>query len=502
MALQRGYGDGVVVTGASSQRGPRTFWLPPGTETTVVMLDGDPIEIVRHMLFLKGDKTAARMRQTCWGMNPREHPEPCPRSCQVCNYALSAPRQIGRKMLLCSTMIDERQFNWQGMSFKDMKMLLELNHDSADSWRQKKKAFGEIQWRRFRVYRSKAPQGKPQTSPRHGDNWQDLGRVDPMRHFWHSPAVPKLMEAAARRGEPIDHQTAVQRLITPIDYETEIGVYKPEEAEAFVAYLEGRTGGFGSGGGGGGIHVPAGGGSTPPPPPSSLPSYAATPGVPAGYPPTSAVPPDAVPSTPGAYVPPGPAPVAPPTAPAGTYAPPPPVPDPVAAGGQGVPHGHLPPPMPPPMSPAPAQTGPPAPTTPPWQPALPAAPPAPMGGVPGMPPTPYTTTPQESVPRLPAHPPAAPVPTQPVAGAYAPPAPPPGMPPAMPTPAPMGGGYAPPTGPPVGGPVPPPVGAPAPAPAPAAAAAPGAGFDFRAGWGQTPPGMPSAAPPQHDPTGF
>ena len=73
MALQRGYGDGVTVSGANSQRGPKAFWLPGGGDTTVVLLDSDPVEIVRHMLFLKGDKTAARMRQTCWGMNPRQH---------------------------------------------------------------------------------------------------------------------------------------------------------------------------------------------------------------------------------------------------------------------------------------------------------------------------------------------------------------------------------------------------------------------------------------------
>ena len=161
MASQRGYGDGVTVTGASSQRGPRTFWLPPGTETTVVVLDQDPVEIVRHVLFLKGEKTAARMRQTCWGMQPRTHPDPCPRQCLVCNKSLSAPRQIGRKMLLCGTLIDERAFVWQGKNFKDMKMLLELPQDAADGWRQQKTALGQIQFRRFRVYRSKAPEGKP-----------------------------------------------------------------------------------------------------------------------------------------------------------------------------------------------------------------------------------------------------------------------------------------------------------------------------------------------------
>lgn len=523
MALQRGYGDGVTVTGASSQRGPRTFWLPGGGDTTVVMLDGDPVEIVRHQLFLKGDKVAARMRQTCFGMNPREHPEPCPRQCLVCNKSLSSPRQIGRKMLLCSTLIDERAFVWQGKDFKDMKLLLELPQDAADGWRQQKAALGEIRFRRFRVYRSKAAPGKPQTSARHGDKWYDLGSVDPVRHFWNSPAIKALMDAASRRGEPIDHMTAVTRLVTPIAYETEIGVYKAAEAEAFVAYLEGRTGAAGPRQA---FNVPAG--AAPPPPPSSQPSYGAPPAPPGGYQPPAAPPgPVGQPTFGAPAVPPGNIPTAPqvgqpPTAPAASppaapaASPPPPVPDPVAAGGEGgfAGGGYAPPPMPPAGTiPGGVPAAPAAPTepvgvdayapTPPWTPPVPA--PAGNGfqGVQpmGLPPLPGAGIPQEGVNRIPAGiPPGASMPTP---GAMAPPgvapapAPPAGFPGAVPAPVAAGGGYSPPMGPPQGGPVqgPAPAAAPAAAPVPVTAP-PGAGFDFSAGFN---PNAAPGVPPLTDP---
>lgn len=531
MALQRGYGDDLHVQGAQRFKGPRIFFVKAGEETTVVLLDDDPVEIVRHSLFLSQDKQAAQMRQTCHGMNPRQNPEPCPRTCRACNAEIRYPNFVGRKAIFYSSLIELRPYSYRGQQFQDMRLLLELDAKGVQHYRQNKKSYGTLSGAMFKVYRSKG--AKAQNSPRYGDHWTYIKHVDLTQHFWASPAVQRIMEAAQKRrepnaGPPLDHAGAVSALIRPYDYDSVIGQYKPEEADAFVTYLEASPLVTRQGGAAG-----PGGYQPPPPPPSSMPGYAQAPGqmpqVPQGYQPQQA--PQGYQPQPGAYAPP-PAPPAwtPPPAP---QAPPPP---PVQQGGwtppQG-PQGHFQPPAPhggpqsapyapppPPQSYAPPAYQPPAyqppaPQGAPWegQQTIPGAPGyQPPQGAPMQPPgqqyapagpggPPMPTTPRLTAPAGPpqyAPPQGAPVLPQ----GYQPPAPPPGIPdpagarapsplgyvPPPPQQAPQG--YAPPTQPGAYVPPPAPQGQPQPAGAPQ-----GGGYDFaKAGWSRSAPGMAGPNP--------
>jgi hypothetical protein len=254
--------------GGSNQE--RTFWIPPGTETTVVLLDDTPNICYRHQLFIKGDKQAAGMRQTC---ADSDSDDDVPRTCLVCN-AMIRHKQIGRKPFIYLSIIDERQYAYNGKEYKDMKQLLELDKKGAEIFDKRKQAHGSLAGMRFRVYRSSA-----QNSPRYGDSWEKLDVVDPVTHLWYSPAIPKIIEKSSRRGDrPISHEQAVGELISPYDYETIMGAYKPIEAERFVAYLQGEAamqgGGQGSGGPGGYQAPPPPPGRSAPPQQQQAPQYA------------------------------------------------------------------------------------------------------------------------------------------------------------------------------------------------------------------------------------
>jgi len=465
--LPRGYGQAgdLNVDKGRAVKGPRIFWLPPGGETTITILDEPPVRVVRHKLFLRRDNVAARMRQTCWGWNPDGNKDPCPRECLVCNASLKYPRKIGRDGLAYVTIIDEREFTYNNKQYKDMKMLLELDAKGFDSFSHLARTYGQMKFRRFKVYRSQAPKGKPQTSAKHGDHWTDLGVVNPTEHFWYSPAIKGMMESSQRRGEqPKDHAATVAELISPIDYGQEIGTYKPEEASQFVGYLEGQLGA--QGGGGGWQSAPP----IPGAPGAGVPGgFAPAPGavmpgqVPAYNPPTPPSQPPAAPAAPPPF---------PGTAPAAPQAPPTHVGPPAPA--------HAPPAQPqaPATPPAPAAPGtPPAP--PPWA-ATPPPPPGvqPPAGAQAPPPPPtqqtapqpptFGGTPLESVPKAPnpaQMPPAAP-PAQPQAPPPATPAPP-SQPPAAPQ------GQAAPPAAPQGQNGPPAV---------------GGGYDFQQGWNSSQPG--------------
>lgn len=249
MALRRGWGQqGTINQSNLLASGPKTFWLPGGTETTVVLLDDQPVECVRHVQYLKGDKKGNGMRLTCAGLDPTQHPEQVPQLCVVCNAMLRADR-IARKHFLYLTLIDERQFDHNGTTYKDMKRLLELTPDAAELFIRRRQAAGTLIGARFKVYRSKS-----QRATRHGDDWTFLGFVwnqqqgEPpqqglMRHFWKSPAIPNIRKNAQQRNnQPMDWQAAAQDLITPYPYEDLMGTYDQQKAIAFVAYHAQATG--------------------------------------------------------------------------------------------------------------------------------------------------------------------------------------------------------------------------------------------------------------------
>ena len=395
---RRGWGTDMK----ESQRGgagSRVFWLPPGKETTFVILDDLPVEMYRHQLFIKGDKVAGGMRCTC--SDPYSQDD-VPRSCLVCN-GMVRHKQIGRKPFLYLSGIDERQYEYNGKTYKDMKQLLELDKRGAEIFQRRAEAHGgKLAGLRFRVYRSTA-----QNSPRYGDSWEKLDQLDLVQHFWYSPAVPFIIESASRGGQrPLSHEQAVGQLITPLDYAVACPPYTSVGAERFVAYLEGAVGvggGAKSGGGGGGYQAPpppGGAARAPQAPPA--PNY----GPPQGGIPASQVPPHA------------PAPqYAPPAPPQQQYAAPagpPRVPDPRGATApvgqsayQAPPHGGPQPqyaPAGPPAAPPPAPAG---------RPVYTAPAPTSWGSPPQQAPAAYGAS-------------AGYAPQQHAAPAYAPP-PPPGM---------------------------------------------------------------------------
>lgn len=327
MAVRRGFGEKTINTRDALSSGPQTFWLPSGTETSLVLLDDTPAEVVRHVMYLKGDKRANGMRCTCFGMDPEQSPDPVPRECRVCNAMLRLDR-IARRHLLHLTVIDERQFQYEGKTFKDMKRVLELGPDQADLFMRRKKAQGSLVGSRWKVYRSKNAR-----SARHGDDWNFLGFVNGaahgqepiqnglMRHFWHSPAIKAIRENAAkaygdRPARTLNHQEAVIELITAFDYDKIMGSYDPKVADAFVAYMEAAvSSGSTARGGGGGDDDGDGPPEAPPGTAPAAPDYATT-GAPPAPPamPTGQAP--AAPTSPGFTAPAqyaAPQPTAPPT---------------------------------------------------------------------------------------------------------------------------------------------------------------------------------------------
>lgn len=331
MALKRGYVEDSRVEGSRSKRGPRYFWLPGGTETTVVLLDDDPIRVVRHRYYIAGDREANDLRQTCAGMDPDTDKAPVPRLCLCCNTMLRH-KTMDRGTFFYYSLIDERKYEHKGQDYKDQRNLLELSPAEADVFAQRKKARGRLAGSRFRVYRGKDKQAK-----RIGSDWEFLEVVDLRRHFWYSPAIPKTMEAQRKRDpkscpptQAAHHLKVVEELIAPFDYEALMGKYIPAEAEAFCSLVLGTGDGAaapqaadrGAASGGGSY-------SAPPPPESTTPDYAMSP----GSVPTSPQAPAAQPSHP---------------------TPPPPVADPARATAAQAPYAPPPPPAAAPAAPPPA----------------------------------------------------------------------------------------------------------------------------------------------------
>ena len=122
MALPRGYQENSQVEGTRRKRGPRIWWIPQGTETSIVILDDDPVAVVRHRYYIRGDKDANDLRQTCFGMNPYDPSmkNACPRECLVCNAGLRH-KEIDRGTWFYYSVIDERKYEWKNQEYKDQK---------------------------------------------------------------------------------------------------------------------------------------------------------------------------------------------------------------------------------------------------------------------------------------------------------------------------------------------------------------------------------------------
>lgn len=267
MALRRGFGGSGTISKQSFGKGPRTFYMKQGEETTVVLLDDICTECVRHCMFLKGDGKGNSLRETCFHFDPGNpaHKDDAPQHCQGCNGMLRYDR-IARKHFLYLTLIDERAFTIEGKTYKDMKRLLELSKEDGDIFERRRKAEGGLVGAKFQVYR-----GKSQRSSKHGSEWKFLGFVynkaggeDVLtglaRYFWQSPAIPAIRENHQKlEGKALDHQGATHKLVTPYNYEELMGSHDKASMAKFVAYYEAAVGAraaVGAGGGGGGYVAP------------------------------------------------------------------------------------------------------------------------------------------------------------------------------------------------------------------------------------------------------
>lgn len=336
-------GDGAPpkVEGFKRDKGPRIFRRWYEEEGFVVLVDDRPCMCARHRIYKKG---MGNLRSTCVGANPVEHPKPVPRKCPSCNAGLS-DRSIEREGFAYLTLIDERQFQFKGKSYQDMKSLLELDESDSKLFARKREAHEGLVGARFKVYRS-----EKRTSPPRGDSWIFDKKVNLVTHFWYSPAIKALHESLKRRwsegdppvpdpNSPDGRKALVMMFIKPFDYEELIYKSDLEQMEQFLTRAGmGMTtattsGGEASGGGYGGNNVP-------PPPGGAAPDYST--GA------AEAVPTGAVPSS------------APPPPPDGGARPQPSLPDPDPRGGAGVPpppSGEVAASAPPPPAPATATVG-------------------------------------------------------------------------------------------------------------------------------------------------
>jgi hypothetical protein len=320
-----GFGQASAhVEGFNKRKAAYTFYIKPGGETVVVVLDDVPAEVVRHISYMKGNKGE---RCTCWGSNPDEYPKPCPRNCVACAAMAKPDSKIGRQGLVHLTIVEERSTTLDnGKQFVNPKYLLELDSDDGAHFSKMKEQYGGLVGARFRVSR-----GQKTNSPKRG-NWMLIDKVDPLRYFWGCPSIRAMIQAAEKRGGKVPtYEEAVRAKIAPYDYPT-LFVYDSAEAEAFVLNA------------GGSVQTtsiqPTDSGDVPPPPPCPRPDYSMSrsdvPSVPPPPPQTTSAPPrtpDPAHATQPASAPPPPPPSGggagvppPPPGVAPSYAPPPPPP--------------------------------------------------------------------------------------------------------------------------------------------------------------------------------
>jgi hypothetical protein len=292
MSMQRGFGATADVAPAPMQdilSGTGVFHISNKegqNRRTTVLLDDEPLWGYRHKIKREFNPVAPSkdwkerdIRVTC-RVEHDKHDRP--RECMICEAAIRAPDVIKRVFTANLTTIDIGEHRTKkGQVYHDLKKLLELDWEAYEAFREQKKAMGSLVGCIFSVIR---PTGDPKRSKTFGIWTATQQRVNLMQHFFGSPAVRNIMETAAKRGERITQQEAVQRLVSPIDYEKELNNYSPEVAERFIiratakSYTasEGEGGGFqGSSGfqasGGGGF------GGAPTMPPHAAPDYSVGP---------------------------------------------------------------------------------------------------------------------------------------------------------------------------------------------------------------------------------
>lgn len=294
-AFATGEGAAPKVEGFKKDKGPRIFRRWYEEEGYVVLIDDRPKMCARHRIYKKG---MGKLRTTCVGANPNEHKKPVPQMCPGCNAGLS-DRSIEREGFAYLTLVDERQFQYKGKSYQDMKSLLELDDADAKLFGKKCTAHEGLVGARFKVYRS-----EKKTSPPRGDSWIFDKKVNLVTHFWYSPAIEALHDSLKRRWKdgdppvpdprsPDGRKALVTMFIKPFDYDELIYKSDMDQMEMFLARAgQGMTTASGGGQASGGSYGGSGN-SVPPPPDGAAPDYStdAPETVPTNAVPTSAAPP-------------------------------------------------------------------------------------------------------------------------------------------------------------------------------------------------------------------
>ncbi len=205
------------------------FWLKPDDEIKVVFLDDKPkITFYYHSLFIKGDKTAIKMRVACKdGSSSEANPIKCP----ICNAALH-DEAIGRRFGSLVTVIDLTGYtDKEGKQRKHLRRVMLLSHKETKKMNKiVKQEGGSIRGLQVVISRS------DKKSSVNGDHWhpkKKLGDIE--KAFSKSVGAKYLYSAKKKAGEEVTPSEAVKLFLTPADYQA---LFEPsdERVNNFLTY--------------------------------------------------------------------------------------------------------------------------------------------------------------------------------------------------------------------------------------------------------------------------
>lgn len=227
--MQQGMDKGVKKQGSTSMR-PAKFprlYVPIDTKTKIVLLDDveDAVQVYEHGVFIQGDKQSKDLKVTCLSAGE----DPVPTKCRVCG-AMIKDERIYRSNTMFLTCVSLDSFVIEGTKYTHIKKLVPLNVKAAKKLLQRKKDLGSLKGAMFSIYRS------DQTSPRVGDDWQFIKRVNLIQFFNNSPRLKQLIKNAKKRGENLSLTQALKDLITPFDYKAVLAPSQ-KKTDYFLGYL-------------------------------------------------------------------------------------------------------------------------------------------------------------------------------------------------------------------------------------------------------------------------
>jgi hypothetical protein len=202
------------------------LYLPMTKGTTIVLLDSESVNIYEHGVFIQGDKTSMKLKVTCTSPGP----DPVPGKCRICN-AMIKDERITRKFVAYLSCIDLAKFTIEGTEWTHTRKLVPLNNQAAKKLLRRQEEHGSLKGAMFKIYRNE------QTSPTVGDDWSFLKRVKLSEFFANSPRIKTIRDYYAKRqGKVISPQEALQLLISPFPYETELEPTQ-KKIDYFLGYI-------------------------------------------------------------------------------------------------------------------------------------------------------------------------------------------------------------------------------------------------------------------------